>query len=153
MAFSPYRILIAALLLPAALGLNPGFPYGSQKVRGVNLGGWLVLEVSNLSPAMLSHDDHLFHPPSRGSRPVSSTKPGIPTSSTSGPLANIRTRQRQRLPSKSTGIRGSPRETSLTSPLPGTVFSPVSQGFHNGLLSGHDSQTQPCSSANRILGL
>ncbi|TCD71174.1 exo-1,3-beta-glucanase [Steccherinum ochraceum] len=24
--------------------INPGFPYGSQKVRGVNLGGWLVLE-------------------------------------------------------------------------------------------------------------
>jgi glucan 1,3-beta-glucosidase len=23
-----------------------GFPYGSTKVRGVNLGGWLVLEVS-----------------------------------------------------------------------------------------------------------
>ena len=25
--------------------ISPGFPYGSQKVRGVNLGGWLVLEV------------------------------------------------------------------------------------------------------------
>lgn len=25
-----------------------GFPYGSEKVRGVNLGGWLVLEVSPL---------------------------------------------------------------------------------------------------------
>ena len=24
---------------------SPGFPYGSQPVRGVNLGGWLVLEV------------------------------------------------------------------------------------------------------------
>ncbi|KAJ3489581.1 hypothetical protein NLI96_g2026 [Meripilus lineatus] len=24
--------------------INAGFPYGSQKVRGVNLGGWLVLE-------------------------------------------------------------------------------------------------------------
>jgi hypothetical protein len=23
-----------------------GFPYGSTKIRGVNLGGWLVLEVS-----------------------------------------------------------------------------------------------------------
>lgn len=27
--------------------INPGFPYGSTKVRGVNLGGWLVLEVSS----------------------------------------------------------------------------------------------------------
>lgn len=24
--------------------VSPGFPYGSQKVRGVNIGGWLVLE-------------------------------------------------------------------------------------------------------------
>lgn len=32
-------------LLPVALSLSFGFPYGSQKVRGVNLGGWLVLEV------------------------------------------------------------------------------------------------------------
>ena len=23
--------------------INPSFPYGSTKVRGVNLGGWLVL--------------------------------------------------------------------------------------------------------------
>src|SRR5882762_5452303 len=27
-----------------------GFPYGSQPVRGVNLGGWLVLEVCRSSP-------------------------------------------------------------------------------------------------------
>ena len=27
------------------LPFTPGFPYGSQPVRGVNLGGWLVLEV------------------------------------------------------------------------------------------------------------
>lgn len=26
--------------------INAGFPYGSTKVRGVNLGGWLVLEVN-----------------------------------------------------------------------------------------------------------
>ena len=25
--------------------INPSFPYGTEKVRGVNLGGWLVLEV------------------------------------------------------------------------------------------------------------
>jgi hypothetical protein len=25
--------------------VSAGFPYGSQKVRGVNLGGWLVMEV------------------------------------------------------------------------------------------------------------
>ncbi|TFK99556.1 exo-1-3-beta-glucanase [Pterulicium gracile] len=27
-----------------AQAIEPGFPYGSRKVRGVNLGGWLVLE-------------------------------------------------------------------------------------------------------------
>jgi len=32
-------------LLPAVLSLSFGFPYGAQKVRGVNLGGWLLLEV------------------------------------------------------------------------------------------------------------
>ena len=33
-------------LLDTTLALSYGFPYGSQKIRGVNLGGWLVLEVS-----------------------------------------------------------------------------------------------------------
>ncbi|KAH9486278.1 Glucan 1,3-beta-glucosidase [Psilocybe cubensis] len=30
--------------LPMTTAANWGFPYGTQKVRGVNLGGWLVLE-------------------------------------------------------------------------------------------------------------
>lgn len=33
-------------LVPAILGaLQQSFPYGEEKIRGVNLGGWLVLEV------------------------------------------------------------------------------------------------------------
>ncbi|KAH7930933.1 glycoside hydrolase family 5 protein [Leucogyrophana mollusca] len=41
--------IVSALLLlsvaPLALSqISPGFPYGTEKVRGVNLGGWLVLE-------------------------------------------------------------------------------------------------------------
>ena len=32
-------------------GVNLGFPYGSQQVRGVNLGGWLLLEPF-ISPSM-----------------------------------------------------------------------------------------------------
>ncbi|KZP25281.1 glycoside hydrolase family 5 protein [Athelia psychrophila] len=36
--------LLGLSLIPSALSFTPGFPYGSQKVRGVNLGGWLVLE-------------------------------------------------------------------------------------------------------------
>jgi len=31
-------------IFPASFAFTPGFPYGSRKVRGVNLGGWLVLE-------------------------------------------------------------------------------------------------------------
>lgn len=37
--------LLGLSLLPSALSFTPGFPYGTEKVRGVNLGGWLVLEV------------------------------------------------------------------------------------------------------------
>ncbi|EGN93094.1 glycoside hydrolase family 5 protein [Serpula lacrymans var. lacrymans S7.3] len=36
--------LLGLSLTQSALSISPGFPYGSQKVRGVNLGGWLVLE-------------------------------------------------------------------------------------------------------------
>jgi hypothetical protein len=43
MLASAYTLL--ACLLPAALAFSPGFPYGSQKVRGVSLGGWLLIEV------------------------------------------------------------------------------------------------------------
>jgi glucan 1,3-beta-glucosidase len=34
-----------------------GFPYGSTKVRGVNLGGWLVLEVSGQMKLYLGFSD------------------------------------------------------------------------------------------------
>ncbi|KAG5634617.1 hypothetical protein H0H81_001373, partial [Sphagnurus paluster] len=43
----PLRALVLLCLSVASTTLTavtPGFPYGSQKVRGVNLGGWLVLE-------------------------------------------------------------------------------------------------------------
>ncbi|KAH9932038.1 exo-beta-1,3-glucanase [Epithele typhae] len=39
--------LLVGLFAPAALAdsaINPSFPYGSSKIRGVNVGGWLVLE-------------------------------------------------------------------------------------------------------------
>jgi glucan 1,3-beta-glucosidase len=35
----------ASFLLPSIATPTFGFPYDSQTVRGVNLGGWLVLEV------------------------------------------------------------------------------------------------------------
>jgi hypothetical protein len=39
--------LVSTLLacLPAVLAFSPSFRYGTQKVRGVSLGGWLVIEV------------------------------------------------------------------------------------------------------------
>lgn len=36
--------LLGLSLIQSALSFTPGFPYGTEKVRGVNLGGWLVLE-------------------------------------------------------------------------------------------------------------
>jgi len=46
--FRGFSIAIAATLFSSTLfspvaGINLGFPYGSEKVRGVNLGGWLLL--------------------------------------------------------------------------------------------------------------
>lgn len=38
-------VLCGLSFLPSIYGLPLGFPYGVQKVRGVNIGGWLVLEV------------------------------------------------------------------------------------------------------------
>ena len=48
--FSRQSLLAALCLLvpPSVFAISPGFPYGSQTVRGVNLGGWLVLEVCPL---------------------------------------------------------------------------------------------------------
>ena len=48
----------------ARQGVNTGFPYGQEKVRGVNLGGWLVLGTSHVScirpepRARLTSDGH-----------------------------------------------------------------------------------------------
>ncbi|GLB35841.1 putative glycosyl hydrolase 5 (cellulase A) family protein [Lyophyllum shimeji] len=36
--------LLCLSVVSSVAAISPGFPYGSQKVRGVNLGGWLVLE-------------------------------------------------------------------------------------------------------------
>ncbi|KAG6900511.1 hypothetical protein C0993_009464 [Termitomyces sp. T159_Od127] len=37
-------ILFLSLSIVSLAAVTPGFNYGSAKVRGVNLGGWLVLE-------------------------------------------------------------------------------------------------------------
>ncbi len=40
---------------------SPGFPYGSQPVRGVSLGGWLVLEVCYNTFSHLETRHHFLH--------------------------------------------------------------------------------------------
>ncbi|KAF9531919.1 glycoside hydrolase family 5 protein [Crepidotus variabilis] len=42
--YSQVLLLVLLSAVHETLSLSFGFPYGSQKVRGVNLGGWLVLE-------------------------------------------------------------------------------------------------------------
>ncbi|KAF9015697.1 exo-1,3-beta-glucanase [Cyathus striatus] len=49
MLYAFLATLLSLSTVPYALGLTFGFPYGSQKVRGVNLGGWLVLEATGVS--------------------------------------------------------------------------------------------------------
>lgn len=34
-----------ASVIPSLFAMDFGFPYGTEKIRGVNLGGWLVIEV------------------------------------------------------------------------------------------------------------
>lgn len=49
-----FLALVWLSLLHSVLSqINPGFPYGSEKVRGVNLGGWLVLEVSVMTRTVM----------------------------------------------------------------------------------------------------
>jgi hypothetical protein len=43
----------ACLFSSSAFAFSPSFPYGSKKVRGVSLGGWLVLEVSTQGHSLL----------------------------------------------------------------------------------------------------
>ena len=47
------RTVLALALLAQSLAISPGFNYGGTKVRGVNLGGWLVLEVRLCYPLHL----------------------------------------------------------------------------------------------------
>lgn len=42
-------VILATAFLTPVLAFTPGFNYGGEKVRGVNLGGWLVLEVCSNS--------------------------------------------------------------------------------------------------------
>ena len=56
----------ACIFSSSALAFSPSFSYGSTKVRGVSLGGWLVLEVSThatLSTLLVRADARLLSQP------------------------------------------------------------------------------------------
>jgi hypothetical protein len=92
--------------IPSVLSFQPGFDYGSKKVRGVNLGGWLVLEVrhSNVASVLFLFVSSL------GSRPVYSRTLVTLASLMSGPSAS-RTTTLLRQPCRTIGIPGSLKMT------------------------------------------
>lgn len=105
------------MLLMAMLGLSVarsvfgwGFPYGEQKVRGVNLGGWLVLEVGVC--AFLRVLKPSFTSTSLGSPRLFLTTQEMIALLTSGPLVNTRIEGRLVESSRSTGTRGLRKMTS-----------------------------------------
>lgn len=123
---------------PADTPISPGFPYGSQKVRGVNLGGWLVLEVCSLhlpniactgwsrrySMHVNHYSDALCLAPlgSLGLRQVSSTTLATRTLSTSGHLDNYKTAATLLPSSRITGTLGSRSPTLPPSLLLGKLW-------------------------------
>jgi len=74
-----------------------GFPYDSQKIRGVNLGGWLLLEVRLFVTLNMAGRPWPFaHAQPSTSSPLPSSKPrGILVSLTSTLSASTRTEPRQ----------------------------------------------------------
>jgi len=100
-------------LIPNTVALTWGFPYGSQKVRGVNLGGWLVLEVRvgrDISRRIILIDSC-----SHGLPLLYSITQATQGSLTSGLLVNSRIMQLPYQSCKITGTRGLRRQILLPS--------------------------------------
>ena len=95
--------------------IAPRFPYGSRKVRGVNLGGWLVLEVSPSTPfpCVVCHAESV----SRGSPQASSTTPATAASSMSSRSVSSSIAARPRPHCRTIGTRGSPKRVGQRMPL------------------------------------
>lgn len=55
-------ICSSSVLTSIYASVLPSFPYGTKKVRGVNLGGWLVLEVLKLpcSPLLTNYWQEMY---------------------------------------------------------------------------------------------
>lgn len=144
------RLVSLAMLglstIPHVLSFQPGFDYGSTKVRGVNLGGWLVLEVrdSNVTPnALFSSVSSL------GSRQVYSRTLATVTSSMSGPLASIRTMTLRNRFCRTIGIPGSPKMTLKPLQQQGTFKTKI-YTLRN---LWEILQLEPCSSPHWLLGI
>lgn len=146
---SPFRLLSACTFALAVSrtvrAITPGFAYGSEKVRGVNLGGWLVLcvfffqhfmpcpradRVALVSVRYFNRALSILSAPadwkggptsSHGLPHPSSKRLATPPSSTSGRSVNIRTTVPLKQLSRTTGIPGSLSRTSSTSPPQGTL--------------------------------
>lgn len=112
-------VICSSSVISTIYAITPGFPYGSQKVRGVNLGGWLVLEVRWIFPCLLSLkiSDKLVS--SLGSRHPFLTILVTIELSMNIPLAN--TKALLRLPAhwSSTGTLGSLNQTLKRLPMLG----------------------------------
>ena len=121
-------LLLALSLLPSLRAFTPGFPYGREKIRGVNLGGWLVLEVW---PPLNRSIPPLTPVSSHGSPLPCSTTPGILVSSTNTPLASSRTVPLLLTPSGGIGILGSPKLTFKLLP-PRGMFLPNNEVWAHG---------------------
>lgn len=124
--------VLAAFFVPAVLGDNPinsAFAYGSTKVRGVNLGGWLVLEVRSATCGV-ERLLRVASVASRGSPQACSTTRGTLRSWTSGHSASCRTETRRSPRCRTIGTHGSPSRTSLASLTLGKSRGRVMQGLH-----------------------
>ena len=121
------RLLASALIvfftiIPSVHPLNTGFPYETQKIRGVNLGGWLVLEASR--PLAYSHDG-LYNDASLsdGSNLPYLKQWEIRPSLTNGLSARAKIGRKLHRLSSTIGTPGLPRLTLERLPLLGTFLS------------------------------
>ena len=148
--WSPTRLSLTAAIglaaLPSTLSFNPGFPYGSQKVRGVNLGGWLVLEVSFLDLPMASASNPSCL--SLGSPPAFLTIQVTVVSSTNGRSVSTRTTTRPRTFSRITGTLGSPRTILPPSLTQGMFIPSIPTRLKRGA-----SQLKSRPTPHRLLGV
>lgn len=121
--FSAFLALIGLSLFHSVSSqFSPGFPYGSQMVRGVNLGGWLLLEVCAVTAddGQRSQLILIVFGRSHGSPPVYSTTQEILILSMNGHLDNTMTVPLRQPYYRTTGTPGLRKMILQISLLPGT---------------------------------